>query len=245
MTRELGWQSATAARVALALRPLDDGQGRSQGFAQAIRRRSEAFAEEVGEAAEPEADAASLRALHDYKKLATAMSEPYYVVRYRDAIAGSLPKRTGGSPLSTARLGETKAIPLRAASGNSSTWTKRLGRRVVQVIVGIAFVAWLGWGCVSDMIVTNPCPGLLDDAKTAYDNGDDARFTTLMDEAEADGCGPSGSRGADTHSVQSDSPDPNAWNGYDLDCADVAGPVEITGDDPNGLDRDGDGIGCE
>jgi hypothetical protein len=39
--------------------------------------------------------------------------------------------------------------------------------------------------------------------------------------------------------------DPNEWNGYDLDCADVGGPVEIYGIDPNGLDRDGDGIGCE
>jgi hypothetical protein len=39
--------------------------------------------------------------------------------------------------------------------------------------------------------------------------------------------------------------DPNEWNGYDLDCADAGGPVEIYGSDPNGLDRDGDGIGCE
>ena len=39
--------------------------------------------------------------------------------------------------------------------------------------------------------------------------------------------------------------DPNAWNGYDLDCVDVGGPVSITGSDPNRLDADGDGIGCE
>lgn len=31
----------------------------------------------------------------------------------------------------------------------------------------------------------------------------------------------------------------------DLDCSDLGGPVPITGDDPHGLDRDGDGIGCE
>lgn len=31
----------------------------------------------------------------------------------------------------------------------------------------------------------------------------------------------------------------------DLDCADVDGPVRVTGEDPHGLDRDGDGIACE
>lgn len=36
-----------------------------------------------------------------------------------------------------------------------------------------------------------------------------------------------------------------AWNGYDLDCADVGHTVKVTGDDPHRLDRDGDGWGCE
>ena len=31
----------------------------------------------------------------------------------------------------------------------------------------------------------------------------------------------------------------------DLDCPDVDGPVNVTGDDPYGLDRDGDGVGCD
>lgn len=31
----------------------------------------------------------------------------------------------------------------------------------------------------------------------------------------------------------------------DVDCADVGGPVSVTGDDPHGLDADGDGVGCE
>jgi endonuclease YncB( thermonuclease family) len=31
----------------------------------------------------------------------------------------------------------------------------------------------------------------------------------------------------------------------DLDCADVNGPVHVTGSDPHGLDADGDGIGCD
>jgi endonuclease YncB( thermonuclease family) len=31
----------------------------------------------------------------------------------------------------------------------------------------------------------------------------------------------------------------------DLDCADVGGPVRVTGDDPHALDRDGDGTACE
>jgi uncharacterized membrane protein YgcG len=31
----------------------------------------------------------------------------------------------------------------------------------------------------------------------------------------------------------------------DLDCPDVGGPVSVSGDDPHGLDRDRDGMGCE
>jgi len=31
----------------------------------------------------------------------------------------------------------------------------------------------------------------------------------------------------------------------DLNCADVNGPIAVTGSDPYGLDRDGDGIACE
>jgi hypothetical protein len=38
----------------------------------------------------------------------------------------------------------------------------------------------------------------------------------------------------------------NRWNGYDLDCADLTiTDIPITGSDPNGLDREGDGVGCE
>jgi hypothetical protein len=33
--------------------------------------------------------------------------------------------------------------------------------------------------------------------------------------------------------------------GYDVDCSEVAGPVEVIGSDVDGLDADGDGIGCE
>jgi uncharacterized membrane protein YgcG len=31
----------------------------------------------------------------------------------------------------------------------------------------------------------------------------------------------------------------------DLDCSDVDGPISVSGDDPHGLDRDRDGVGCE
>jgi micrococcal nuclease len=31
----------------------------------------------------------------------------------------------------------------------------------------------------------------------------------------------------------------------DLDCADVDGPIDVTGSDPHGLDGDGDGVACE
>ena len=33
--------------------------------------------------------------------------------------------------------------------------------------------------------------------------------------------------------------------GYDVDCDEVSGPVEVIGTDVDGLDADGDGIGCE
>lgn len=31
----------------------------------------------------------------------------------------------------------------------------------------------------------------------------------------------------------------------DVDCGDLSGSVQVTGSDPHGLDRDGDGVGCE
>jgi hypothetical protein len=37
---------------------------------------------------------------------------------------------------------------------------------------------------------------------------------------------------------------PDAGSG-DIDCDQVDGPVAVDGSDPYGLDRDGDGIGCE
>jgi endonuclease YncB( thermonuclease family) len=49
-------------------------------------------------------------------------------------------------------------------------------------------------------------------------------------------------------------PDQNCAAGYtpcippyppDLDCADVGGPIYVTGSDPHGLDADGDGVACE
>jgi hypothetical protein len=32
---------------------------------------------------------------------------------------------------------------------------------------------------------------------------------------------------------------------YDLDCADIDGPVYVIAGDPHGFDGDGDGVGCE
>jgi hypothetical protein len=36
-----------------------------------------------------------------------------------------------------------------------------------------------------------------------------------------------------------------ASSGGDLDCSDMNGPVSVGASDPNGLDADGDGVGCE
>jgi hypothetical protein len=56
--------------------------------------------------------------------------------------------------------------------------------------------------------------------------------------------------------VESPAPDPTGGcaAGYspcvppyppDADCADVDGPIAVTGPDPHGLDADGDGVACE
>lgn len=37
----------------------------------------------------------------------------------------------------------------------------------------------------------------------------------------------------------------NGGDGDDLDCSDVGRPVAVQGADPNSLDADNDGIGCE
>ena len=34
-------------------------------------------------------------------------------------------------------------------------------------------------------------------------------------------------------------------DGADYDCADIGAEVTVVGSDPDGLDRDGDGLGCE
>ncbi len=36
-----------------------------------------------------------------------------------------------------------------------------------------------------------------------------------------------------------------AYDGTDLDCADIGREVDVSGADPHGLDADGDGVGCE
>lgn len=71
------------------------------------------------------------------------------------------------------------------------------------------------------------------------------------------GCGDVGSSGGDggegqrfADVRQGSGCDPN-YSGcvpdvdYDLDCADVDGPLTVLGADPHGFDRDGDGQACE
>lgn len=38
---------------------------------------------------------------------------------------------------------------------------------------------------------------------------------------------------------------PTVENPYDKDCSAFGGPVAVSADDPNHLDQDGDGVGCE
>lgn len=64
---------------------------------------------------------------------------------------------------------------------------------------------------------------------------------------------PSPSQPADDADACTPGYDPCIPPGPDVDCAGgsgngpryVEGPVRVTGSDPYGLDRDGDGIGCE
>ena len=69
------------------------------------------------------------------------------------------------------------------------------------------------------------------------------------------GCGSpqktSSSKSQNSYSSSSGDCDPNysgecvPKSSRDLDCSDVGKNIKVTGDDPNGFDRDGDGIGCE
>lgn len=40
-------------------------------------------------------------------------------------------------------------------------------------------------------------------------------------------------------------PSPGSYSGFDLDCSDFGSDIWVGQWDPHGLDRDGDGIGCE
>jgi hypothetical protein len=57
-----------------------------------------------------------------------------------------------------------------------------------------------------------------------------------------------------TTTTTTSEPAANCESGYDpcvppyppdLDCADVGGPITVSGSDPHGFDADGDGSGCE
>ena len=70
--------------------------------------------------------------------------------------------------------------------------------------------------------------------KTNEDRNERERIANLIQQYPSGG----GARGAGLN------PYP-VYNGYDLDCADVNGPVRVTRSDPHNLDADGDGVGCE
>lgn len=49
----------------------------------------------------------------------------------------------------------------------------------------------------------------------------------------------------ESRTTGSTSDQPFTGGGGDLDCDDISGPVHVPPGDPNNLDADGDGIGCE
>jgi hypothetical protein len=74
-----------------------------------------------------------------------------------------------------------------------------------------------------------------------YDQGHTAGYDAgLADAVDVGGSGDTSSAGCDPNYTGC-VPDV----GYDVDCAEVDGPVEVIGDDVDGLDGDGDGVACE
>jgi hypothetical protein len=161
MVNDLHWQEATAERVGLALRPLDDDAEASRGYELAVRKRAQALTAAVEQADEDEADVLSLKALHDYKRLALSMSEPYYASRFSDAIAGKPTVRsqsagTAGAAIAAREVGQARpgsqrhSPPVGAPQGPSvSMWTwiaTAIGAAAGLASTGSALDAVVGGG---------------------------------------------------------------------------------------------------
>jgi hypothetical protein len=86
-----GWSSTTAARMALAIHPLDDHPAPGRAFEKAVRARAKAVARLAKRATEAEAGEAASAALRDYAAMATEMAEPAYLNRFDAALSDDGP----------------------------------------------------------------------------------------------------------------------------------------------------------
>jgi hypothetical protein len=100
---ERAWGEETAARVTLALHPLDDAAVPSGGYESALRKRSRKLSKRLRNASEAQADALALRALHHYRRLAVSMAEHYYAERYDVVIDGAFDQGVVGDHVSAER----------------------------------------------------------------------------------------------------------------------------------------------
>jgi hypothetical protein len=89
-----GWRRSTAARVALALHPLDDGATSSRAYDKAVRKDAKAVARSLRgkwewSSIQEQADRLALEALETYRALASEHGAAYYTTRYDATIAGA------------------------------------------------------------------------------------------------------------------------------------------------------------
>ena len=83
---EDGLDGGVAARVALAVHPLDDAPVPGRAFEKAVRKRSRQVARATRRASEAEQDRVATEALRYYKKLAADHGEAHYIARYDKAL---------------------------------------------------------------------------------------------------------------------------------------------------------------
>jgi hypothetical protein len=141
---------------------------------------------------------------------------------------------------------QVATVDLRDAGGNTATvavelWASDLdacsGRKVRQEFSGIWDFVLVRNGWIPREIAIEPTSGEAPTVRVA----DCPRFS-------GGGLGGGGGRPLSQYPPGDPAPDYSYDNDRpypDVDCSDVAGPIYVGGDDPHGLDADGDGVGCE
>ena len=114
-----GCDSATAARAALALHPIDDSAIPGRAFAKLVRKRSRQFARTVGTVSWRRLGDLATEALKDYRRYASQCGEGAYLHRYDQAIGGHdapPPAPPTAAPVPPSHPPDTNVVQARAAA---------------------------------------------------------------------------------------------------------------------------------